>query len=303
MHAGADSFLYADRSAQCYSKQWRTFAAVASIVILVYGLGWPCGLIFLTHHFHRQKHLRLGKHSVYIDRSKIRCVDDMDADRDRVLAEGAMEGALPGKPGASAAALVHCSLQGTKVFKIPHPRTGQMVKVIPAFLPNASASNAVDAIESRLDNQLVLMFLGPYIAPYKPQYFYWTGCEVLFRLLQTSMIIIVRMLDPDYDLVYASLVSVLALSVHSYVQPYQNNNVNFFQALSYACQFLMIQGYMAETYLSQRNDDEFASSVTGICMIAFYSAFMLIVSGYIFGELCIYIKDEHGEGLRRLLKR
>ncbi|KAK3267850.1 hypothetical protein CYMTET_23619, partial [Cymbomonas tetramitiformis] len=278
----ADYFVHVDRGAQCYTLEWTIFMVMVCITIALYVLGMPLGLIFITNRFHSRKHVQLGQHSLYTHVSNIHVV----------LTPHSM--CIPSDSMTQAPA-------DDVTYTIAHPRTGERVEVSPVFLPGAEHGDGVETFESLLENPTTLIFLGPYIAPYKRRYFYWSGCDVLFRLMMSSMIIIVRMLDPEYDLIYASMITVMIMLVHAGVCPFRSASVNFMQAMSYICQFLLIQGCIAESYLSRGSS--YKSSVTGIFMVMVYSVFLLVVSYGISTELWSYFWTEHGARFRCVGRR
>eukprot|EP00854_Cymbomonas_tetramitiformis_P018597 gene18597-22207_t len=49
------------------------------------------------------------------------------------------------------------------------------------------------------------------------------------KLLQTSVVVVVQLISPEYDLFYAMFISLFALTVHAFANPYKKLYVNLWQ--------------------------------------------------------------------------
>lgn len=77
---------------------------------------------------------------------------------------------------------------------------------------------------SRLDTSAVDGVFGVFYDSYEDQYYYWQTVEISRRVLQTSMVTVVKMLAPGFELPYAVAIATLSLASHSYFQPYKDQS-------------------------------------------------------------------------------
>ncbi|KAK3268866.1 hypothetical protein CYMTET_22655 [Cymbomonas tetramitiformis] len=73
---------------------------------------------------------------------------------------------------------------------------------------------------TRLDSEAVRTFFNTNILCYKPE-LYWWGCYDMFRrVFQTSVVVIIQLMDTELDLLYALTIAIIFLSHHSLTMPY-----------------------------------------------------------------------------------
>lgn len=64
-------------------------------------------------------------------------------------------------------------------------------------------------------------FVRPFVDPFEERYYFWQCYEIARRLTQTSFIVIVDIINPDYVVTYATFVAITSLVVQAYFQPYR----------------------------------------------------------------------------------
>eukprot|EP00854_Cymbomonas_tetramitiformis_P023069 gene23069-27914_t len=57
--------------------------------------------------------------------------------------------------------------------------------------------------------------------PFREELYAWFAYDMLRKLFQTSVVIIVQLVAPDYDLFYALFINITALAIHAYARPYK----------------------------------------------------------------------------------
>eukprot|EP00854_Cymbomonas_tetramitiformis_P001262 gene1262-1844_t len=285
-------WLNPDKGVNCESAQWYIFATAAWLVILIYVLGMPIGLIMVTCYLHEQKEVKIKKRSLYVPSSQIRMErrrgggEMVEAERENKSSSGKDDNCGPGadhdsRPRSSAATCVfHYSIKDTV--------TGEIITIQPVFLPGVQPGSGKEGIQNRLADPAVLQYIGGYTTSFKPQFFYWMGYEILVRLFQTSMVIVVRLIDEKYDLGYMCITTTLALGIHAHVQPYISQNVNLVQTLTFLGQAWSCIGYLTVRDI----DDDNSSHFVGICLISTQVLVGALVSTLVFREMSHLLKDQ-----------
>ncbi|KAK3270097.1 hypothetical protein CYMTET_21490, partial [Cymbomonas tetramitiformis] len=266
---GTDFFLRADRSVECFSLEWRSFAAFASFVMLTFVFGLPIGLIGVTFYLHRRKCVSLAGRHIYVPSSLI-----------KVTLEAEVQG---GDPCTDETISDDACSQKIACYQIPHPVTGKLVVVSPVFEDGAITGDGVERIKSQLMDSEAQLLLGRYTAPFSGQYFYWMGIEIMLRLLSTSVVVLVRMVDERYDLVYALCISGLILIIYSVAHPYEDPLAHLVVNLSEGCQVFTLCGYVAERYINEQ--DSTASAICGIFLVSIHSLFILTMIIMVLNDL------------------
>ncbi|KAK3250691.1 hypothetical protein CYMTET_39945 [Cymbomonas tetramitiformis] len=95
--------------------------------------------------------------------------------------------------------------------------------------PGQAMLQSTHMVGNRLDSSTVQMYFGPYINCFKDQYYFWPFYDLIRRLFATSFVLLVRLIDDKLALLYAILVSIGALAVHSYYSPYVHSEDNQLQ--------------------------------------------------------------------------
>ncbi|KAK3256169.1 hypothetical protein CYMTET_34682, partial [Cymbomonas tetramitiformis] len=87
--------------------------------------------------------------------------------------------------------------------------------------------------------------------------------EMIRRLMQSSMIIIARIISSDYDLVYSLTVAATSIFIQAKVAPYRKRQDNTLQLLIFWSQLLILTAFVAQSYIS----DNSGSSAIGLAML------------------------------------
>lgn len=232
--------------------------------------------MILTRYLHSQKLVRCGKETVYVMASLIQ-VEQQPTPEAKEDWNGNVEDS-----GGS-----HGVASSEACFWVQDPATGARYSVEPIFRPEAQSRSSVQDMQTRLADDEVVQYIGGYMISFRPRFYYWMGYEMLVRLLQTSAVIIVRILDTRYDLYYMLLVTMCAIVVHTYVQPYVSHNVNILQALT-----LLSQGICCLGYVATREIPEVSNNFVGIILILMQVALTMLVALYIVRELRVHLNDE-----------
>ncbi|KAK3261022.1 hypothetical protein CYMTET_30054 [Cymbomonas tetramitiformis] len=176
-------WLNADRGIECFTLQWYIFVTVAFFIIVTYVLGMPLGLIVLTSYLHNQKQVQFCGEKAYVDSSLIQVEKREGAAGD----EGNADVDSLGSTNTGAVSELH--------FRVQHPVTGAILPVDPIFQPHVQVGSSVGDIQTRLEDGEVLQYIGGYMISFKPHFYYWMGYEMLVRFFQTSVVIMVRIVD------------------------------------------------------------------------------------------------------------
>ncbi|KAK3244866.1 hypothetical protein CYMTET_45542 [Cymbomonas tetramitiformis] len=253
------AWLRLDRSVQCFTTEWYAWMTLSIAVILTFSLGLPIGLVVSTVWLQGRKkvHVR-GQADRFVHHSQLRMVEGSE---------------------------------DFPMYEMQDPILG-LVDVEPCFQQGAWERSIAD-METQLNDSRMALFITPYVAPYKSELYYWMGYEILMKLAQTSMVILVQMVtEENYDLVYAMMITLVAIMVHTFVQPYKSNLVNFFQMMALATQMLTLLGYITEKFIS---DGDLESSVTGIILISAQVVFSALLCYYISLDVVPYIRQQSAD--------
>ncbi|KAK3245200.1 hypothetical protein CYMTET_45219 [Cymbomonas tetramitiformis] len=100
----------------------------------------------------------------------------------------------------------------------------------------------------------------------------WYAYDMLRKLAQTSIVIIVKLMNAKYDLPYLTVVSIIFLAVHAHIGPYESALVNRFQTLILLEQCMTAVLCFAHKYASDRAGSEIISWVLILFKIALLGA-------------------------------
>ncbi|KAK3241480.1 hypothetical protein CYMTET_48760 [Cymbomonas tetramitiformis] len=260
----ADFWLLADRSVMCWRREWFLYAAISIFVMATYIVGLPIFILTCTYYLHGRKRVKLDGCLFYVHRSAIQVVS--------------------GEPRTDASEAGMEMNAEALAYHIPHPLTRELVMVEPVFQHGFGFGDGVDRIQSQLTDPQITPYLDPVISPFANESFYWMGIEILLRLAQTSIVILVRMLDLRYDLVYAMAVTIVVLVIFTQSHPYQSLQDNLMETLSLTCQALSLLGYMAERYVNP-DGGSVESTTCGVMLLVMQTAFILVICRLLMRDL------------------
>ncbi|KAK3276001.1 hypothetical protein CYMTET_15901 [Cymbomonas tetramitiformis] len=238
------------RMRQCYVSPWGYVAAISTVLIITFVFGMPAGLILLTRYYHGRKQVTLNGRSLYVRGSSIdvRTLGQRSVDPEEV--EDCFD--------------EECRSGVT--YMVPLGSGDVPVPVWPVFAPGATWGDGVHQIQNLLSDKSVMVYLGPYVRPWKEKYFYWQGCDVMMRLSYTGVVILVKITNTDLELVYTCMASVIVLAIQAYCCPYVDPLLNQVQVLVAVVHAISICAYMAQYYvLKSSNDAE--SIALGIALV------------------------------------
>ncbi|KAK3277457.1 hypothetical protein CYMTET_14540 [Cymbomonas tetramitiformis] len=282
-------WLNADRGVQCFTPWWYTFVSVAVFVIITFVLGMPLGLIALTRCLHHRKLVRTDSQEWYTQAAEIRMEERVVAAASQCTAseeaEQAEEGALELQWRTDSIGRGY----STTIYSAPDLVSGKVIEVQPVFLAGAQPGSGVDAIRSQLLDPMLMKYFGGYTTSFQPKFYYWMGYDMLVRLFQTSMVVLVRMANERYDLVYMLLVTMCALAVHAHVHPYVSANINLLQTITFLSQGITCLGYI--TMRDVIVEDTGGLGI-GSGMLFLQGLILLMASKYVMSELLDHMKDE-----------
>ncbi|KAK3274146.1 hypothetical protein CYMTET_17659 [Cymbomonas tetramitiformis] len=261
------AWLRMDLETPCYDLQWFLFMIIAVVVILSYVVGLPLILTFLTNYLYSQKAVKRGEEILYLNAARLRILHC-----DGSVADEGDEGPM--------------------VKYVMEEATGDVVEVDPVFPAEYDVGDGIDKMKTRLLHDRRFRFLSSYVLPYREQCYYWAGCDILIRLSQTSFVVLVEMVSPKYDLLYSIINSTLALTLQSYVQPYQSGRCNFVLALSQLCISLAICSFIGEEYVNEGENN--ADSVFfGAMLVSYQGIFAAVICYIIVLEVSDYFTKEY----------
>ncbi|KAK3254488.1 hypothetical protein CYMTET_36297 [Cymbomonas tetramitiformis] len=116
-----------------------------------------------------------------------------------------------------------------------------------------------------LDDQLIRLVFGLLYLPYKRRYFWFLGYEMIRRLAQSSLVIIVRMLGRDFDTMYSLLIAVFSVVFHSYLRPFNCDEDNVLQLAMLSNQVLVVMMLLMQEYIV--SDSESTGFGVGLLLI------------------------------------
>ncbi|KAK3239143.1 hypothetical protein CYMTET_50909 [Cymbomonas tetramitiformis] len=229
-------YLVMDYSVECYTYVWWIFAGVSIVTILAYVFGLPICLAAITYSLNSRKEVVVDGETQFVDSAKITISVVVNRNRQKV------------------------SFEAKYAMQTEHGP----ITVYPTLAKSVETTNSKyyasipdkSHIKSRLDNPIVRSLLGALVTGYKRQYCCWESWEITRRLLQTSVIILMRIGDKEIYLYYSVLIAGLSLILHMNFQPYRENRANRFQTM-----VLMSQCYVAFGIFIVRNDTRFVAFI------------------------------------------
>ncbi|KAK3262035.1 hypothetical protein CYMTET_29088 [Cymbomonas tetramitiformis] len=211
-----------DLMEQCYTTHWWTFASVSCIVIIFYVVGLPLSLALITTRAHQSKKVSVNGRTMYIHRG-----------------------------------LLLKTVDGRYFLKDTEH------EVTPIYIESSMRSQRVNDeynILTKLDSRLYQDFLGHWVMPFERDCFYWVVCDILHETMQSSAVLLMGLIFPDYDLLFAMLVASVTLAFYTHQKPHLNPIDSIFQTLVLLSHCMIFMVFMAERYV---NSDA-SSDIMGI---------------------------------------
>jgi len=310
-----------DKSIECFVGEYWFFAGLSVAMILLFTLGWPVSVFLYLKHHHDLSVVKLverpGKSEEAaalraqvllwnrVSTASERGADAAPAsvrDEDILLFSKAVCKAEPCRDaptGAPDAPATHRAWLRVRAFKwweflayaikLVPPRAGDLwvqLEVEPLLKTEVTNGNAVVKVPVNVfdsDPQLGL-YAKPFIRLFEDRYYYWGPVEMLRKLLQTSFIVVIRIIDDRFDLMFATLLSFLYLSVQGHLSPHKDDLDDKLSVIFLVNEFLVLLSLIGVTYVEGWDD-----SANGISM--------LVVQGFIAVYVCYLIWTCHAMSL------
>ncbi|KAK3274754.1 hypothetical protein CYMTET_17080 [Cymbomonas tetramitiformis] len=215
-HVDAQQWLELDLRVECFTWQWTLCASVAAFVILTYILGLPIILAMIVWRLRSYRRVALpGGEVLFAPKGW------MDGAGEGEGGDGAGEGEGGDSAGEGEGG------DGTGVVEGGNGAG----EGLDSDAPLPKVADKEEEERTLLDHRRVRGSLGVLYAPFKRRFFWFTSYDMVRRLVQTSAVLVVRLINPDLDLYYALLVSVVFLALQAHLSPYDDADDNLVQML------------------------------------------------------------------------
>lgn len=214
-----------DWSTQSFAAVWYMLLIAAVLLILLFVLGLPLGLAVLTWSLQQQKQITVNGQKTFCAARKLTWEEGawyMYNGDTKVLVSLEF-------PSQADDLYSPCLDQDAQVGGQPESILDRL-KAWMCWLFSTDPST-LERATNMLDMQEVQNVLGTVYLAYRKRFYWWGAYEVLQRLTQSSAVLLVNMISPDWAMLYALLVACTSLMVHAYVQPYREGIDNVLQML------------------------------------------------------------------------
>ncbi|KAK3254800.1 hypothetical protein CYMTET_35998, partial [Cymbomonas tetramitiformis] len=236
-------------------------------VILVYVLGLPVLMVAVPWHLRQLKQVRR------LDNGKMMYVLEQDLHRESQLFDMLNQDASG--VGVTLNPLMVPALQRSAAehFHVLN-EFGERVEVEPQYRDEPGEVDGVRELETAHADPDRMIIWGSYLLPFKSELYAWAAYDMIRKLAQTSLVIVVRLISPSYMLLYSAVVSAVFLTVHAHFRPYRDPMVNFFQTVILLSQNLIVTVCIGEHYERQPE----GSTAVGLCAILLQLALCIPVA-------------------------
>eukprot|EP00854_Cymbomonas_tetramitiformis_P006678 gene6678-7994_t len=255
------SWLLCDLRAQCHTRVWYTFVVLSACVLIFYVFGMPLFFLLAAWQLRKQKQVRLQSGQLayamerqleqrsgqwyYFPCDKGACllpVRIFPCFHDDAKAKEASKRSKVSRCNEEEQELKQ---EGRVQFGLTsvHSSCSTMAEEEEEEEEEEGVEGGLDRVLNGLDDPLVQKFFGSFYLSYKPEFFWYTGYDMLRRICQTSLVVIVRLWNPDVDVIYAMFVAFTAAIIHAYMQPYREALGSQLQAAilyNFCCEQLML---------------------------------------------------------------
>eukprot|EP00854_Cymbomonas_tetramitiformis_P000720 gene720-1184_t len=284
-----------DWSTQSFAAVWYMLLLVAVLVILLFVLGLPLGLAVLTWSLHQQKQITVNGQTTFCAARKL------------AWEEGAFymcngDAKVPVSlefPDQADGISGPCLDQDAQAGGQPESTLDRLKAWMCRLL--SARPSTLESATNMLDTREVQEVLGSVYRAYRKRFYWWGAYEVLQRLAQSSAVLLVNLINPDWATLYALLVACTSLMVHGYVQPYREDIDNILQMLVLYNHCIAIMFLIANEHIVGTSS---GSDTIGYLMIGInlaLSVVILTVLAYSLQEFVIK-RNMMGRGVK-ILKR
>lgn len=221
-------WLVKDLGVECFEdRDWITMAVFASILILVYSIGWPVAIYVTITYFRSWVLIVSKKGKMWVPHKYL----DMQVPEDQWEPPKTHDQLPEPQP-----ALYY------DPSKLPAThRAGKKVFVLTKVVLQSGGVRCVVPV-TKLDCYAVQLFCGPFYSDYEHHLYWWHSYEVFRRMAQTSFVILASILCGDqYELPFGAAIAAIALAVHAYCSPYISETSNKMQLVILANQYIVLQ--------------------------------------------------------------
>jgi hypothetical protein len=102
-------------------------------------------------------------------------------------------------------------------------------------------------------------------------YYYWASYETLRRLALTSLVVVVKIIDTDFSVLYAVLVSFMSVGVQAYYTPFKEDADDLLTLFFMVNEFLLTLTMLCEQHWAGWT----GGSVSGVVIVALTVAALL----------------------------
>eukprot|EP00959_Pyramimonas_sp_CCMP1952_P129427 2706745-Pyramimonas_sp.AAC.1 len=106
------------------------------------------------------------------------------------------------------------------------------------------------------------LYAKPFVHLFEGRFYYWASVEILRKLLQTSTVVVVRIVSPEYDLLYMLLVSYIFITIQGYYSPFKEDSNDKLSIAFLVNEFIIMLSLVGITYIDNWNE-----KVNGCCLL------------------------------------
>jgi hypothetical protein len=149
------------------------------------------------------------------------------------------------------------------------PRAGDLwvqLEVEPLMKRDVSDGGAVVDMPVNIldcDPQLGL-YAKRFIHLFEDWYYFWGTVEILWKLFQTSFLVLVRIVDKRFDLLYMLLVSYMIITLQGHYSPYVDDLDDRLSIKFLVIEFFLLLSIVGITYMNGWDDRQNSTVLLGI---------------------------------------
>ncbi|KAK3287010.1 hypothetical protein CYMTET_5461 [Cymbomonas tetramitiformis] len=279
---GRDFFLSHNLQVQCFTETWWHRAYLAITVILTYVVLMPGVMMAAALYAKGLIKLKVVKTGelVYARVHNLTPVPRSEKNPECNVQSIAM----------SLVELAEQAEESGTVYHMTQKATGKVMELVPVY-----DKDEPGVVVTALTEPRVKALLGPYRTHFKSEYVAWGPFDMVRKVLQTSMVVIVQLVHPEYDLLYAIMVCVAALLLHMLINPYRSELTNRFQSFYLVNQELILVVCLGERYMH----NDVGSAICAAVIIALQAVISLCILGYVFTDM----QTVHKELIHKCMQR
>lgn len=236
-------WLRADPALECFTGTWFLFMAWALAVLLLYTVGLPGAVAYAIHMARSYVQIWVPglDDPIYVHDTELRI-----------------------KTGT----LSMSSIGHAYTMTLPGPSGSEPEELTVEMVLSPDDGRAL----TLKDCDEIQFLFEMFTPPVKSEYDYWILVELLRRLSQTSVAVLIELLIPNGGLVCAGYLSVMALCLHTYVRPYRKTRDNFVQMIILLNHTLLLQSMIGEEFIFSSTTSYVLGSiiVIGQLVLIFY---------------------------------